>query len=43
MLDLDILGLSDEAEREESSSDTPDEVEFACVYFTYYPYLYANT
>ena len=39
---LDILGLSDETEREESSSDTPDEVEFACVYFAYYPYIYAN-
>ena len=39
---LDILGLSDAAEREESSSDTPDEVKFARVYFAYYPYLYAN-
>ena len=43
MLDtLDILGLSEEAEREESSSDTPDEVKFACVYFAWYPYIYAN-
>ena len=42
MLDLDILSLSEEAEREESSSDTPDEVKFACVYFAYYPYIYAN-
>ena len=32
MLDtLNILGLSDAAEREESSSDTPDEVKFASV------------
>ena len=43
MLDLDILGLSEAAEREESSSDTPDEVKFACVYFAYYPYIYANS
>ena len=42
MLDLNILSLSEEAEREESSSDTPDEVKFACVYFAYYPYIYAN-
>ena len=42
MLDLNILGLSEEAEREESSSDTPDEVKFACVYFAFYPYIYAN-
>ena len=43
MLDtLDILGLSEETEREESSSDTPDEVKFACVYFAYYPYICAN-
>ena len=44
MLDFDFLGLSDEAEREEeeSSSDTPDEVKFACVYFAWYPYIYAN-
>ena len=39
---LDLLGLSGAAEREESSSDTPDEVKFARVYFTYYPYLSAN-
>ena len=42
MLDFDFLGLSDAAEREESSSDTPDEVKFACVYFAWYPYIYAN-
>ena len=42
MLDFDFLGLSENAEREESSSDTPDEVKFACVYFAYYPYIYAN-
>ena len=42
MRDLDILGLSDETEREESSSDTPDEVKFACVYLAWYPYIYAN-
>ena len=40
---LDLLDLYDGTEREESTADTPDEVEFACVYFTYYPYLYANT
>ena len=39
---LDILGLSEEAEREESSSDTPDEVKFAWAYFAFYPYIYAN-
>ena len=39
---LDILGLSDATEREESSSDTTDEVKFACVYFAWYPYIYAN-
>ena len=43
MLDaFEMFGLSDETEREESSSDTPDEVEFACVYFAWYPYIYAN-
>ena len=42
MLDFDVLGLSEAAEREESSSDTPDEVKFACVYFAFYPYIYAN-
>ena len=40
---LDLLGLFDGTERKESSSDTPDEVKFACVYFTYYPYLNANS
>ena len=40
---LDLLDLYDGTEREESTADTPDEVEFACVYFTYYPYLYANS
>ena len=39
---LDILGRSENAEREESSSDTPDEVKFASVYFAWYPYIYAN-
>ena len=38
---LDLLDLYNGTEREESSSDTPDEVKFARVYFTYYPYLYA--
>ena len=42
MLDFDFLGLSEKAERKESSSDTPDEVKFACVYFSYYPYICAN-
>ena len=40
---LDLLELFDGTEREESSSDTPDEVKFARVYFTYYPYLNANS
>lgn len=40
---LDLLDLFGGTEREESSSDTPDEVEFACVYFAYYPYWTANT
>ena len=39
---LDLLGLYNGTEREESSSDTPDEVQFARVYLTYYPYLSAN-
>lgn len=39
---LDLLSLFKGTEREESSSDTPDEVEFACIYFSYYPYLNAN-
>ena len=29
-------------EREESASDTPDEVGFAWMYFAYYPYLTGN-
>ena len=37
---LDLLERFNGTEQEESSSDTPDEVEFACVYFTYYPYLH---
>lgn len=40
---LDLLNLSDGTEREESLSDTPEEVAFASIYFAYYPYLYANT
>lgn len=39
---LDIIDLFGAAEREESVSDTPDEVGFACTYFAYYPYLNAN-
>ena len=39
---LNLLGLYNGVEREESAADTPDEVKFACVYFTYYPYLCAN-
>ena len=40
---LDLLDLYNGTEREESTTDTPDEVEFACAYFAYYPYLFANT
>ena len=40
---LDLLDLYNGTQREESSPDTPDEVKFACVYFTYYPYLTANS
>ena len=39
---LDLLDLYDGAERKESAADTPDEVQFARVYFTYYPYLCAG-
>lgn len=39
---LDLLDLFDGTEREESLSDTPEEVVFASIYFAYYPYLYAN-
>lgn len=39
---LDLLSLFKGTEREESSPDTPDEVEFACIYFSYYPDLNAN-
>ena len=39
---LDLLEIFDGTELEESSADTPDEIKFARVYFTYYPYLTAN-
>ena len=39
---LKIIDLFSGTEREESTSDTPDEVGFACMYFAYYPYLTAN-
>lgn len=39
---LDLLNLFKGTECEESSSDTPNEVEFACIYFSYYPYLNAT-
>lgn len=39
---LDLLDLFNGTEGEESASDTPDEVAFACIYFAYYPYLSAN-
>lgn len=38
-----FIDLFSGTEREESTSDTPDEVGFACMYFAYYPYLTANT
>lgn len=37
-----FIDLFSGTEREESTSDTPDEVGFACMYFAYYPYLTAN-
>lgn len=43
MLDLLEMNETERQEREETASDTPEEVEFACVYFTYYPYLTANS
>lgn len=36
---LDLLNIFKGTEREESSAYTPNEVEFARIYFTYYPYL----
>ena len=39
---LDLLDLFGGTEREESASDTPDEVKFAWIYSAYYPYLNAN-
>ena len=42
MLDLLELNETEQQEQRESCSETPDEVEFACVYFTYYPYLYTT-
>lgn len=39
---LKFMDLFGETEWTESTSDTPDEVGFACMYFAYYPYLTAN-
>lgn len=39
---LKIFNLFSGMEFKESASDTPDEVEFACIYFAFYPYLTAN-
>lgn len=39
---LDLWNLFGGTEREESTSDTPEEVAFARVYFTFYPYWNAN-
>lgn len=40
---LDRWDLFGGTEWEESTSDTLDAVEFAQVYFSYYPYLNANS
>ncbi len=39
---LELMDLFGAAQHTESVSDTPKEVEFARVYFAYYPYLGGN-